>query len=235
MSINKIKTYPIHEFAALVPMASLDEQAALNKDILENGLHEPIMLWGGQVVDGRCRQIACKLAGEKIRIKDLDSNLTEEEVKTFVKSVNIRRNLTFTQKVIVACKSSLEPDSKRSVKDTAATWGISKPILDNARFIARERPEFVKPLFDGKSVNIINKDGQEVQSNKITAIFAYCKRSEENGERIDTHAWNVDSEIKTQRGKEWYYNQQKDINNNKLMRILISELANFKFPKNKKD
>lgn len=227
----KIEKYPIHEYAGLVPMATKDEQAALNLDIAENGLKEPIVLWKGQVVDGRCRQIACNLAGERIRVKELDDDLTDDEVKSFVKSVNTRRNLSMTQKIMSACRQKLDPSVKGTIEKIAESWGISKSILNNALYIARQRPEFIDPLFNGKSVDIVDKNGKEVSSTKVTAIFAFLKRMEEGADEDNQHAWNPDSYIKTQRGKEWYYDMVRDISDTKMMQMKLAELANYKFTK----
>ncbi len=224
------KKYEIHEYAGLVPMASESEQSSLNTDILDNGLHDPIVLWKGKIVDGRCRQIACLLAGEKIRTKELDSSLSEDAVKSFVKSVNTRRNLTQTQKIMSACRQSIDPSEKLSMDAISHSWGISRAILANAKYISKERPEFIEPLFNGKSVKILNSDNEEIESNKVTAIYAYIKRDKENVEEENIHAWHEDSFINTQKGKEWYYDQ---IRNNKIKdvptKIMIAELANYKF------
>ena len=232
-----IKTYDVHEFAALVPMASLNEQALLNKDILENGLKEPVVLWNDRIVDGRCRQIACKLADEKIRYKELDSNLSEHEVKSFVKSVNTRRNLTTTQKIMIACRQKLDLSTNGTIKNIAESWGISVGILNNALYIAKNRPEFIQALFDGKSVEIINQDGKEILSTKVTAIFAYLKRNEEDANINNEHAWKEDSYIATQIGKEWYYEKISELKLTKKdiqVKMMIAELANYKFTKENK-
>ncbi len=157
MNIKLLKvgdTLPINnELAGLVPMASEAEQAALTQDISINGLREPVILWKGSIIDGRCRQLACTLANKPLMSKELDNNLTEEEVRIFVKSVNTRRNLTHTQKVMSACYESLRPESNSTIK-IAKAWGISKGILDNARYITKTNPEIAKALFNGKSLNI---------------------------------------------------------------------------------
>ncbi len=227
------KKYEIHEFAGLVPMASQSEQSSLNTDILKNGLHDPIVLWRGKIVDGRCRQIACLLAGEKIRTKELDDSLTEDAVKSFVKSVNTRRNLTQTQKIMSACKQSLDPSEKSSMDVIAHSWGISRAILANAKYISKERPEFIDSLFNGKSVKILNADNEEIESNKITAVYAYIKRYEEQhiAENND-HAWHENTYIKTQKGKEWYYDEVKELklkHKDVKVKMRLAELANYKF------
>jgi hypothetical protein len=200
--------FPINEkLAGIVPMALPSEQEALTTDIKNNGQREPVVLWKGEIVDGRCRQKACLLAGKPIMAKDLDDELTEDEVKTFVKSVNTRRNLTATQKIIVACKESFTPAAK-SVAEIAVSWGISTTLLKNARYIYTERPDFIEPLFNGLAVPIVDKNNKPILSNKVSAVYAHVKREKENITMIEEHGWNEESLIKTQVGKDWFYDQK---------------------------
>ena len=104
---------------------------------------------------------------DKIRVL-----LTEEEVKIFVKSENTRRNLTQTQKIITARKQSFDSDCKKSIEELAKSWGIGREVLKNARYIYKNMPMIIDPLFNGKSVPI-NKNGKEIMTNKITTIYAY--------------------------------------------------------------
>jgi len=222
-----IKTYEIHEFAALVPMASEAEQVALNEDIKDNGLREPIILWQGKIVDGRCRQQACVYAGERIRIKELDTNLTDYEVKITVKSLNTRRNLTITQKVMSACKTSIDPKNTLALHELATSWGIKETLLKNARFIAKHAPHLVDPLFDGASVSIISSNGEETLSNKVSAVYASIKREQQQVVKDEQHGWSENSYIKTQAGKDWFYEQSKV--GVYTLNAALAELANYKF------
>lgn len=221
------------ELAGIVPMANMAEQAALTEDIRENGLREAVLLWRNKIVDGRCRQKACLATGVRIKAKELDDKLTEEDVMVVVKSLNTRRNLSPTQKLISACKETFNPKNSKSVKELALAWGVSGTLLKNARYIYTERPEFIDPLFNGNSVTIIGSNGKETQTNKISAIYAYIKREEENANRNDDHGWNPDAQIKTQAGKEWYYQTLKTEGKelSVFMRMTLAELANFKFTK----
>ncbi len=178
------------ELAGIVPMANMAEQAALTEDIRENGLREAVLLWRNKIVDGRCRQKACLATNTPVRAKDLNDDLTEEDVMVVVKSLNTRRNLSPTQKLISACKETFNPKNSKSVKELALAWGISGTLLKNARYIYTERPEFIDPLFNGNSVTIVGSNGKETQINKISAIYAYLKRLEENATRNDDHGWN---------------------------------------------
>ena len=228
-----IKTYPIHELAGLVPMAIASEQAVLTKEIeAENGLLLPIILWKGAIVDGRCRQLACIKLGIELRVEELPDSLSESVVAQKVKALNSRRNLTTTQKVMAACRESLTRKSKVSIIKLAKSWGIGKEILKNARYIANVRPELIDPLFNGKSVKIVASDGSEMESNKVSTIYASIRRIEEADSVVETeeHGWTEDGYIKTQRGKDWYYQQVQSLGAMPVgARMHIAELANYKF------
>ena len=222
------------KLAGLVPMATSDEQIALTSDIEINGQRDAIVLWRGEVVDGRCRQLALTTLGRHIMYKELDDKLSEEEVKVFVKSVNTRRNLTMTQKAIAACKQSFETDCKKSIEEIARSWGLGKEVLKNARYIYKTMPMFIEPLFNGKSIPI-TRNGKEVSTNKITTIYAYIKKIEENTQSITINGWKVDTSIHTQEGKEWFYERMSSRNipeDNYLARQDYVEFANIKFPSN---
>lgn len=226
--LNVGEALPINErLAGLVPMAMEDEQEALTRDIEANGLREPVVLWRGEIVDGRCRQKACLVLGRQIMAKELDDELTEEDVRVFVKSVNTRRNLTSTQKLISACKESLRPGGP-TISAVAKAWGVGEALLNNARYIARNRPGFIEPLFNGKSVSIVDIHGREVLSNKISAIYAYLQRQSRSVEEVVEYGYAENAYIKTQAGKDWYYSQLANMNDVSV-RMALAELANFKF------
>jgi len=222
--------FPIGELAGIVPLASEAEQAALTQDIADNQQQEPIILWKGEVVDGRCRQQALTTIGYNIMYRELNDDLSYDEVSVYVKSVNTRRNLTHTQKVMSACKQSLKPGAAK-ILTVAKAWGIGDKILKNARYIYKTKPEFVEPLFNGASVNIISADGMEVQSNKVSTIYAAVKREEEKRPKLtdDGYGWSVDAALKSQVAKDWYYQQIKvhsiiDV----IHKRHLTELANLK-------
>ena len=225
--------FPINEkLAGLVPMATEAEQAVLTADINENEQRDAIVLWRGEVVDGRCRQKALTTLGKHILYKELDDKLTEEEVRIFVKSVNTRRNLTPTQKVMVACMESLKPTETRSIAVIAKSWGISRDILGNARFITKENPSWAEILFNGGSVEVIDTNGRAKLTNKVTTIYAYLKKLSEAVEEDNQHAWQEDTYIKTQAGKEWYYTKVASLGlkpEDVPMRMVVAELTNYKF------
>jgi hypothetical protein len=227
------EVFPINEkLAGIVPMAIPAEQEALTASIKDNGLREPVVLWRGDIVDGRCRQKACTLARVAVRAKHLDDDLTEEEVVEWVKGANTRRNLTMAQKMMVASKESLKEGSK-SLTDIAKSWAIGRRSLTYANYISKARPEFIEPLLNGLTVPIINAKGKHTQTNKITAIHAYIKREEENVTEVPSHEWSANDNIYTQAGRDWFYEFIKETGttNVKVMMELVVR-ANDKFKDN---
>lgn len=224
--------YPISELAALVPLASESEQRALTLDIADKGQKEAAVLWKGEIVDGRCRQLACTSLGVELLVKELDEELSEEQVRRLVKSMNTRRNLTVTQKVVSAHKEYLAKQG--TLDEVAASWGVSRKSLVNCNYIAKHRGELIEPLFDGKTVVVYDiRRGVNVTTNKISTLAKLVKQLQEKEVVLDSSKeveFCVEGMIDTEKGKEWYYSTVaahgvRDWN----VRSLLVELANYKY------
>lgn len=231
----KIQTYEIDELANLVPIANPSEFNALKEDIKLNGQRDPILLWHGKVVDGRNRQEACKQLGVDVKVSKLDDTLSRNEVTAIVKSANTRRNLTETQKVMSAVKYQKQYGGTNNNISTA--WGISERTFKNGKYIAENRPEFIDPLYQGKSVKIMDVVKEiEVTTNKINGIARLVKAELEHGNiiidesEIVDFTFSVDGLLKTENAKQWFY-QKKDDLGFKSPQIIADyiELANLKF------
>jgi hypothetical protein len=221
--------FPVSPLAAIVPLATPSEQATLMYSISVAGQSIPIILWKGDVVDGRCRQKALTELKKDILYTELPDDASEEDVKAYVLSVNTRRNLTNSQKIAVACKLYIDNKSTATIVGVAKEWGVGEMTLKNAIWIYKQDPAVIETIFNGGSVTIADKDGKAILSNKITSIYAYMKKASEAVVEVD-RGWQVDSVIKTQAGKNWYYEQLQHIGaTTPHIRLLISELANFKF------
>ena len=97
-------TYPVHPAATLFPMMDAEALQALADDIREHGQREPVILFHGEVLDGRNRLRACELAGVEPQFVTRDD---VESPTTFVLSLNLhRRHLTPVQCAALAFKVS---------------------------------------------------------------------------------------------------------------------------------
>ena len=79
-----------------------EEYEGLKADIAMNGVHQPVAVWQGQVIDGRHRYQACQDLGVKAPLPYLDDDANPV---SFVLSANMsRRQLTGSQKVIITAQ-----------------------------------------------------------------------------------------------------------------------------------
>jgi len=228
--------YEVDPLANIVAMANDHEQTALTEDIRKNGQRQAAVLWQGKIVDGRCRQLACATLDIPLKTRELDSKLSREEVAAVVKSLNTRRNLTDMQKAMSGYKEQLV--NNKSNEETAKSWGIPYGTYKNARYICINRPEFIDPLFNGKSIKILDPDkGFEITTNKINTLARIIKKTKEksvvvvdDSEKIE---YQVDGQLKTEAGKAWYYSTLHQLKSNPdpqvAIQMLLAELANLKF------
>lgn len=91
-----------HPLAQLIPPMAADELDKLVSDIRTNGLIEPIIIYQGQILDGRHRHLACQLA-------DVAPKFTEysgSDPLAFVLSKNLhRRHLSSAQRAAIAMET----------------------------------------------------------------------------------------------------------------------------------
>jgi hypothetical protein len=167
--------YEIHKSASLVPLASEAEQIALMEDIKANGQQQPIALYRGKIVDGRCRQNACIELGISVDAKELPNNMSIQEVEKFVKSINTRRNLTRVQKVAASFKQ-MEKNNVKNDSLAAKQWGITRQEISNFRFISNHRPEYVDILFNGGAIEYVDPASGKIK--KGTSLYPIRKSIE---------------------------------------------------------
>lgn len=235
--------YEIHELASIVPLASEKEQLSLTEDIKMNGQREPVKIWEGKIVDGRCRQLACISLGKKVKVEKLSDKLTYDEVRKLVKSLNTRRNLTSTQKIISAYY-----DYKKgygTLDEVSRAWAIARGTLVNANYIAKHRPEYLEPLFNGENITIYNLiRSEDIITNKVNTIAKIIKDNiEHSSTYIDTsneieYKYTVEELPINSALYGWYsskveeYNKATDIHKEYIMKALLIELAKYKEIKN---
>lgn len=138
-----------HQYANLFPMMTEAEVSALSADIAEHGLRHPIVLYQGQILDGRNRSLACKRAG----VEPTFTEYQGDDPLGLVISLNIqRRDLTAAQRAIVAARVWIaNGDAKpgrKSVKTLPITaeslsrqFRTTKPSLTQAKAILKDAPD----------------------------------------------------------------------------------------------
>jgi len=142
--------------AALFPMLPEVELRRLANDIKTNGLHEPVVMFDGQVLDGRNRLAACDLAGVEPRLRTLD---TCPDPLAFVLSINVRRrHLSTSQLAMVAGRvavSNFKHENERAV-DAAAriVGGIERTSVAFAVAVIKTGIPALVALVDGDELAV---------------------------------------------------------------------------------
>lgn len=230
--------YEIDELAGIVPLAVEAEQIALTEDIRVNGQREPAVLWRGKIVDGRCRQIACKELGRELNVLHLSEDLGKEAVRMIVKSLNTRRNLTGTQKAISAHYEYVR--GRGTLDEVSKAWAVSRRTLANANYVAKHRPDLVSVLFEGDSVRLFSvTKGVEIVTNKVNTVAKVVRDNLDSGVVLDSSfeeriKYSVEELPMSSALYAWYgarYGEYKGLTvegKEMMFKAVLTELARYK-------
>jgi len=148
-----VGSYRIHPTANAEPMMSALEQEALRLSIKKNGQREPVLLYRKQLIDGRCRTLACSMLGIEPDFIDLPHKTTLTELQEIVMDAATRRNKTATQKAIKAAMV-VEAGTTMTQPEVFAAHGVSKPSGETALFILRNAKGIAEQLFNGEKIDV---------------------------------------------------------------------------------
>lgn len=150
-----------HEFASLFPMLSTTELQSLADDIKANGQRHSIITLDGEILDGRNRYAACKLANVEPWLEAYQGN----DPLAFVVSENLhRRHLDESQRGMVAGRlatlkngqrpspiGEAQPLSQESRADAAKALNVGERTLDRARVVqSKGVPELIAAVDSGE-------------------------------------------------------------------------------------
>ena len=95
-----MKRYSFHPACLLFPQLGTDELQELAEDIQARGLLHDIILYKGQILDGRNRYLACGIAGVKPSFANWHG--AGSPVEWVISENLIRRHLTSSQRAVIA-------------------------------------------------------------------------------------------------------------------------------------
>lgn len=178
------KALDVHPAANLFPMMAEKEFAELVEDIRQHGQEEQIIVWRGQLLDGRNRLKACEQLGIQPNIGELDGDLDPVQ---YVLSHNLhRRHLTETQRSMVAAKlanlrngqkkvtQAESIDSATSLEDAAGLLGVGRASVQRARkVIDKAAPALIEAVERGEvAVSLAAKLVDECDDKREQARLA---------------------------------------------------------------
>lgn len=176
-----------HPYADLFPMMSPAERDALRESVRESGLLQPIVVMGGQILDGRNRYSVCVELG----IEPWTVEFTGTDPLRHVLALNAsRRQMNETQRAMVAARlanmKSGDPDSQRhggqicppsvSLEDAAKMLGVSRRSAVSARKIINETAPEVVAACDAGTLKL-NAALKKLQAKPQTEVDADNSRA----------------------------------------------------------
>jgi hypothetical protein len=177
----------VHPAAELFPMMSDEEYAGLVEDIHQHGQREKIVLWQGQLLDGRNRLKACIELDIEPEVIELPE---DADPVAFVCSLNVhRRHLTATQRASIAARlcniprggdrrsKDFKVQNCTSVEDASEMMSVSPRSTKTAKKVQEKAdPKIVAKMDAGKiSLNAAAKTidppaTYEVRRDPLAAI-----------------------------------------------------------------
>jgi hypothetical protein len=137
----------LHPLCKLMPEQSAEQFEELKADIKAHKLRLPVMLYNGQVLDGRGRHRGCKELWESERCdtgwKTETFQGTEKQAREYVISINVkRRHLSESQRAIIAAQlangthggdRSKAPIGALTDKDAAKLLNVGETSVQRAK------------------------------------------------------------------------------------------------------
>jgi hypothetical protein len=145
-----LEPYPM---AAIFPELPAEELRQLAQDIKERGQIEPIILYKGQILDGRNRYKACQMVGVKPRFEEFNAKAAKRSPEEFVLSRNLRRrHLSTGQKAAIALEWADQLQLVPRSENTKTTGRPRGALLEAAKHIGIERQR----VFEARQIRDTN-------------------------------------------------------------------------------
>ncbi len=167
--------YRFHPLADIFPMLPYDELQALADDIAANGLHEPVVLFEGAILDGRNRYAACIAAGLPCEF----SEYTGTDPLAYVVSLNLkRRHLNESQRAMVAARLANMPKGRPS--ENASIEAFSQPVAADLLNVSRAGVQRARGVLDHGEPELIDAvDRGDIAVSRADAIARNTPREEQ--------------------------------------------------------
>jgi hypothetical protein len=181
------KQLKFHPAAELFPLMEGEDFDALVADIKANGLHEPVVLLDGKILDGRNRYRACGAAGVVCRVFEhkADCGHVADPV-AYVVSRNLhRRHLTAEQKrELIAKVIAMQPEK--------SDRQIAKQVKADHKTVAKARKEAEATGEASPVEKRVGKDGKARKQSAKKKVAVTPEQEEADRAEVRRLAKNVD-------------------------------------------
>ena len=191
-----IDSVSVSKLAELTPRMTEEQFLALKNSIKDIGQQEPVLIYKGEIVDGRHRYLALnELEIDTIKVKYIHNEERVSDVREYILKVSEnRRHQTPTQKAIYAYYIYLDEvkNSKVSQGEIAELYGTNRLMLSRAKKLdevaGRDVLDF---LFDGNKINIGSKE-KPIYTESLLSLINFYKKIKEEPINNSTDNTNTD-------------------------------------------
>lgn len=186
---------PVHPLADSFAMMTEEELQDLSDDIAAHGLHHPLIVTDGHLLDGRNRREACRRVGLIPDVVELDSS--KDPVAFVLSENNNRRHRTQGARAMaIALVEQIVTHGGRREKGRSEQV-FSKNLLaqiSKARLVLREAPELVEGIKQGSSLNqayeavLLKKRQREEYQQRLVDLR---RRHPDYASNVERGAWSL--------------------------------------------
>lgn len=186
---KKSKTIPISKYALMIPEMDQDQFNDLKEDIQQNGQQVAILMFNGEIIDGRSRYLACLETNTAPIFEDWDGK--EDDLLTFVMSMNLkRRHLSAAQRAALgaeilpeleeigmkkqksAGRGKKSKEKFRATEEAAKITGSTSNAVSTAKKVKKESPETFEKMKKGKTT-IASAKKKTKTKKKVVSIKTF--------------------------------------------------------------
>jgi N6-adenosine-specific RNA methylase IME4 len=173
-------TLEFHPLANIFPLMEGEPFDEFMADIREHGLHEPIVLHEGKILEGRNRYRACEAAG----VQPTFTTYTGDDPVAYVVSLNLRRrHLDESQRAMVAAKLATlklgdnQHSEGPSIEEASRLLNVGHASVERAKTVQRVgAPELIHAVEQGAVSVSAAANVAELPQDEQREIVARGKR-----------------------------------------------------------
>jgi hypothetical protein len=182
-----------HPAADLFPMLPEYALAELARDIEANGLHDPICVWNGQIVDGRHRMAAVVKTMRAPCYREMEFK-DEAECVRFIISTNIhRRHLTESQRAMIANELAKLGEG-RPGKETAQIKAVSQAQAADMMQVSRSSVQAARRVSEAAPDLAAKVKAGEIKVSKAAAMARERTATPTDPDRADDRVVDATAE-----------------------------------------
>lgn len=199
------------EFKNLIPPLTKDEYSQLEKNIINEGCRDSLVIWNDIIVDGHNRYQICTKNIIPFSTKEMDFEKREEAMQWIIRNQFGRRNLSAYERAKLALKlepviqekakenqmstlkqntSTVNQKSDKRIttdKELAQIAGVSHDTIHKVKIIEDKGSEELKEQLKNKVISI-NKAYSEIRKKDGTKICNICGKEKPIGEFYAHHS-----------------------------------------------